>query len=187
MLLQLIYPVEIYMPAMGERSAMLFEMNDRVTLRCENDNTTITDYTSKLTHLLKMKEHFDGLLRRFRWQIGKRKNGNRAKKTKFEYYDFDQWQKDFLHKWSADVVRTLTARGINKLNIMLIGGDWAADKFKFFLSYKLEAAGIYCTDVPSIQDEPTERTLKNTINKNRSRAKKIGEATRTISATLTTK
>lgn len=183
-LLRLAYPVEIYLPPVGQRVATLSELNDgRVLLRSE---IQVIDYTHKKTDLLAKKEHFDGIRRRKAREIGRHRGAVRSKKRAFAYNNIDDFSKTYVHNWSHEVVDWCASQGIGKITTLLIGGDWPADRLKWDIKYKAESAGIHYAEGEgaSLDDASTERAVRAAAKKAQRQAKKIGDAVRTFAAAL---
>jgi hypothetical protein len=182
-LLQLTYKAERIIKPIGERIATLSEFEyGRLLLRAENGG--MLDYSSRLAHLKSLKEHWDGLCRRFGRKSSRNRGSARRMSAKLDQFGLDRKTSTIMHQWSAEMVRWMVTQGCGKFTCAkLIGGDWPAHKLESNLKYKCLEAGI---DVlkPSLEQETTERAATAAVNKKRSKAKKLGDALREVSDQL---
>lgn len=183
MLLRLTYPVSLDLPKMGDRVATLSAIagDKRMLLRTE---TQTRDYTHKLADIFQKKESWDLIRRRVAAQIGRHRGAARAKRRKFANDSFDDWSSTFLHQWTRDIVEWCKTQGVGHLSVAgIVGGDWPAYKFLSMLQYKAEEAGMKFVEA-KLDDQPTERAVDAAVKKQRKKAKKVGEAVRTLAANL---
>jgi len=174
---------DIPLPPVGERVAQLGIVNTtdkRLVLRTE---TRTIDYTHKLTTLLARKQDWDGLRRRIMKQIGRRKHGARTKREELATGTFEDWCKNHLHTWAAEIIDWCASQGVGKLVIAdTAGGDWPAFQLAQYLKYKGDQAGMVVAglEAASLEDGATERTIKAEVKKRQRRARKLGDAIREI-------
>jgi hypothetical protein len=182
-LLQLTYAMGHHITSVGKRTATLSEFEDgRLLLRAENGGTL--DFSSRLFHLKKLKEDWDGLCRRFGRRSSRRRGSARRMSEKLGQFGFDRKTSTICHQWSAEMVRWMTTQGCGKFVIAnLIGHDWAASKLEADIQYKCEAAGIEVMK-PALEQETTLRAATAAVKKQQQKARKLGEALREVNHQL---
>lgn len=179
--LRMAYEEHIPLPAMGERVATIGPVSKdgmRLFLRSE---TQSIDYSHKLTLMAQHKAHWDGIRRRVKRQIGRRRGAARKKRKVLSRISTGDWFQTFLHQWSDEVVQWCLSQGIATLNLFALGnGDWPAHQFAAYLKYKAEDAGIEATEEIETLDPATKRAGKREIDRERSQSKRKLEAVRTL-------
>lgn len=182
-LIKIAYNKTIVVPPMGKRVATVSNINGRFMLRCE---LAQIDFTAKLTTFALRKQQWDAIRRRVTCQIGKRRGHARAKRKAFERVHFDDWAKTHLHQWTAEIIDWCMAHGVGVITIVdLNGGDWPAHLFEAFLKYKGNDSGIQVSsESATLADASTERMASAEIKKAQRKARKLGDASRTIAAAL---
>lgn len=178
--LRMAYRLGVAVPAMGARVATLGPVmkNGRLALRTE---LVTREYAAKLNTVRQHKMDWDLIRRRTYGRIGRGKGSARAKRRKLSAHTFDDWCKTYLHQWSRDIIDWCHSQGVGRLVVLdLAGGDWPAHQFGEFLKYKAEQAGITADGHASLNDTGTERAAKNEVKQQQRKAKRYGDAVRTI-------
>lgn len=178
-LLQLTYSIERLMPPMGQRTAVLSQLDDgRVLLRA---GPHLLDYTSRVTWLHNLRGELDGVMRRCQSQIGRRKGHARLKRRLIARVRFEDRQNTHLHQWSREMADWLRNQGCGQLTVVgLVGGSWAAHKLMQMLAYKCDEGGIKVIEHGEFDDATVERAVKAAAAKAARKARKKTDAARTI-------
>jgi hypothetical protein len=171
-------------PAMGDRLATLTEDSDRrLVLRCLSGQSV--DFTSRLAHLQSLKTHRDGIARRFARKVMRHKGSSRQLSEKLDAFGFERKAATMMHQWSHEIVQWARSMGCGCISMVLVGGDWPAHDLQAKVKYKAAEAGIEIVDA-SLGEASTERAAKAKVQRDRKRAKQVGDAIRTLTNNLET-
>lgn len=178
------YEVTIAVAAVGERTATLeFNRDGRFLLRA--DHIPAEDLTHRVTQMRSMKLHFEGIRKRIlRRGFGRGKgDARRRRKHLVRLGSFDAWAKEYLHKFSLDILRWCQQGGVGYLSILDVGdGDWPAYRLKQYLAYKGELFGVALVD--GAKGESAERTIGAEIKRQHKKAARIRKSVRVIQTAI---
>lgn len=126
------------------------------------------DFTREAWEIRSKKEHYEGIIRRFRRSVGRGPGWRQVYRRKFPP-TYEQWAVGKLHQMSAAMVAWLVSEQVSRLTIRPLGdGDWPAYRLESMLRYKCEQHGIAvemeaaATDPDSIRADtsPARKELK---------------------------
>lgn len=166
----------------GQRSATLGPLEADGSLLLRSHGST-RDYSAEVWEIRSKKEHYEGILRRFRRSLGRGPDWRRKYRRALPP-SYDQWATGKLHQLSASMVAWLVAQGVSTLTIRPLGdGDWPAHKLETMLRYKCEQAGIVISD----HDETTEAGIRadaGPARKEQKKATRVRQVARLVKADL---
>lgn len=181
-LLTVAYALDIQVPSMGARHASLTEDADgRLLVRIERvgEREVVLDLSRKLYALKHLKEHWDGVRRRFSRRAMRSKGSARLLREKLAQTHFAEKSSERTHSWSKKIVRFCFANGVGEISVVLVGADWPARQLKDRLKYKAQEYGIEVIEA-TLAQESTGRAAKALATRRGRRAKKLGDAVREI-------
>jgi transposase len=179
------YPLTLPpLPPPGERRAVISITQDgRFLVRTETQTKCFTD---RYQYLLRRSDDWDLIRRRVLAQCGRRKGHARRKREAIARLGWHDWLRDYLHRWTADIVQWCRSQLVGTIEIAEIGAlTWPAAQFRQLLGYKAEEHGISVATSADVTAEPGERAAEAELRRRSARAKKRREALREISYQLT--
>jgi hypothetical protein len=174
------YPLTLpALPPPGQRRAVISVTHDgRFLIRTE---TQTRDDTRRYQHLLKRADDWDLIRRRAMAQIGRCKGHARRKRQAIARLGWHEWVRDYLHRWTADIVQWCRSQLVGTIEIAEIGSlTWPAAEFRQQLSYKAEEYNITVTTGAGVTTEPGERAAECELRRRSARAKKLRDALREL-------
>jgi len=174
------YPLSLpALPPPGERRAVISVTEDgRFLIRTE---TQTRDDTRRYQHLLRRADDWELIRRRAMAQIGRCKGHARRKREAIARLGWQDWLRDYLHRWTADIVQWCRSQLVGTIEIAEIGAlTWPAAQFRQLLAYKAEEYGIKVTAGADVTTEPGERAAEAELRRRLAKAKKRREALREI-------
>jgi hypothetical protein len=178
------YPLVLpALPPPGERCAVIFVTDDgRFLVRTE---TQMRDDTRRYQHLLRRADDWELIRRRAMAQIGRCKGHARRKREAIARLGWQDWLRDYLHRWTADIVQWCRSQLVGTIEIAEIGAlTWPAAQFRQLLAYKAEEHGITVADAPALTTEAGQRAAKAELRRRSAHAKKRRQALREITSQL---
>lgn len=170
--------------ASGRRTATLGPLEPDGSLLLRSARTT-RDFSREVYEIQSKKEHFEGIVRRFRRTLGHGPRWRQVYRRNLPP-SYQQWADGKLHQLSAAMIAWLVQESVGHLTIRPLGdGDWPAHRLESMLTYKAQHAGI----VVDVTDEAktTEDNIRadaGPARKEQKKATRVRQVARLVKSDL---
>lgn len=126
------------------------------------EGRTLRDFADRVRRMMQMRENHPGILRRQRRRFGRGpKRGQVYRRRARHMPSYTDWAEDYVHQWSAEIVRIGQANGVGRLEILPLGdGELPWYALRQRIGYKCEDAGIVVADVALPGKTKVQRTAR---------------------------
>lgn len=170
-------------PRSSERTAtLILEPDGSLLLRSHRQTR---DFTREAWEIRSKKEHYEGIVRRFRRSVGRGPRWRQIYKRNLPP-TYEQWSIGKLHQLSAEMVNWLVREQVSRLTIRPLGdGDWPAHRLESMLRYKCEQQGIAVDVEAKATDPDSIRADAGPVRKEAKKAARVKQIARLVKSDLT--
>lgn len=170
--------------ASGQHTATLGPLEADGSLLLRSARQT-RDWTREVFEIRSKKEHFEGIIRRFRRSVGRGPRWRQVYRRNMPT-TYEDWAAGKLHQLSIAMVQWLVLQGVSSLTIRPMGdGDWPAHRLVAMLQYKAQHVGITVdvTDEPLATDDNI-RADAGPARKEQKKATRVRQVARLVKSDL---